>query len=113
MRDTKTLAIDAASWEGRAADVEKYHESTPQDRGRETEDKQKTSGYAERSAATPADQRPHIDATFLVESASPASVSSATDDAAPTEQIARQRAHIFTHFTDSVAYIKIILRKNT
>ena len=43
----------------------------------------------ERRAATPAGQRPHTDATFVVESASPASVSSATGDAVPTEQTFR------------------------
>ena len=57
---------------------------------RETgERSRRKSGYAERSAATPADQRAHTNATFVVESASPATVSSAIGDAAPAEQTVR------------------------
>ena len=58
---------------------------------------QKTSGYAKRSAATQADQRPHSDASFVVESASPATVSSATGDAAPG-------LISYAEFTDSLSY---------
>ena len=93
-RDMKVLDTDAASWEGLAADRTRWRSRLPWintskqwKRNRRT--KQKTSGYAKGSAATPADQRPHTDATFLVESASPAWISSAIGDAAPAEQTVR------------------------
>ena len=67
---------------------------------------QKTSVYTERSAATPADQRLHTDATFVVESTSPASVSSATGDAVPAEQAVRtvRMLHPWSAMTEGAYY---------
>ena len=72
---------------------------------------QKASGYAERSAATPADQRPHSDASFVVESASPASVCSATGDAAPAEETVRtvRMLHPWLAMTEEAYYYYICI----
>ena len=72
MRDLKALDIDAASWEGLAADSTMWRSALNQHLTTVEEKLINASGHAERSATTPADQRPHIDTTFVVASASPA-----------------------------------------
>ena len=87
MREIKALDVDTASWEGLAADRTRWRSTLNQHLKTGKEKPMNAAcGYAERSKATPADQRPYTDATFVVESASPASVSSARGDAAPAEQ---------------------------
>ena len=107
MGDMKAPDIDAASWEGLAAD-RTIRRSTLNQHLKTWEEK--LMNAAERTAATTANQRLHTDATLMVESASPASVLSPTSDAAQAEQIVRsaRMLHPWSAMTEVAHYYLII-----